>query len=137
MASLTALRDELQTRLATIAGLNTYDDWPDNFFSPGAIVLPVGSQPEQLLGAADYSLHLFEIVVAVTQAGGLKNAQQLLDAYTSNTGASSVIQALDGDRTLGALADWLTFGPWDRPDEEPINGTPYLGQRLAVRVWAA
>lgn len=137
MASVTTLRDQLQTRLATIGGLNAYDDWPDNFFAPGAIVVPIATQHEHTFGPTDLSRFEFEIVVAAPMQGGLKLAQELLDAYTSNTGASSVRAALAGDRTLGGNAHDLFYQPWTRPDVEPINGQEYLGQRLPITVWAA
>ena len=101
MASMTALRDGLKVRLATISGLRCFDVWPDTISVPAAIVVPK-SQSMKLTFGGDYKHHTFEITVAVQQ-GTLRTAQDALDAYWSDTGSSSIEAAILGDPTLGCL----------------------------------
>jgi hypothetical protein len=102
MASTASLRDALKVRLATIAGLRTHDTWPDTINPPAAIVMPRSSPPKQTFSGT-YKHQVFEIVVAVQQ-GTLRTAQDALDDYWSDTGASSIEAAVLGDPTLGGLA---------------------------------
>ena len=140
MASIASIRAGLKARLDTISGLPAYAYWPNVFPAQGgAIVVPVGSEPEQTFGnstAHDLSRFDFEILVAVSYAPSLEYAQQRLDSYCSNTGVDSVRVALDGDRRLGGACNLIYFGPWSRPDNEEINGQDYLAQRLEVRAWS-
>ena len=137
MASVSTLRDRLKVLLDDIDGLFVYDDWPDSFHAPGAIVLPIETEHELTFGTTDMSLFQFEIVVAVAQASPLKISQEALDGYTSNTGTNSVRTAIAVDRTLGGQAHGVFWQPWTRPDIEPINGVEYLGQRLPLKVYAS
>lgn len=138
MASIETVSLGLKARLATIAGLNVYEWWPDSFITPGAIVLPAAPGAEdQTLGEGTVQIHGFEIVAAVAMAGPFATIQRTLAGYTSNTGASSIRAAIVGDRTLGGVAITTYFDAWSEPDDEPINGIGHLGQRLIVRVWTA
>ena len=91
----------------------------------------------QTMGRTDFTRFEFDIVCAAPQAGGLQNAQQILDRYVSNTGSDSILAALDTDRTLGGLGNLIPIG-WSRPDNEPVNSPndEFLVQRFSVEVWA-
>ena len=138
MASIDAVRLGLQARLATISGLNAYENWPDTFLGPGAIILPASpNAADQTLGESTLQVHTFEILAAVAMAAPFRTIQSQLDGYTSNTGTSSIRAAIVADRTLGGVAITTYFDAWSEPDDEPINGINHLGQRLMLRVWTA
>ena len=137
MASVGAIRAAIGDRLRTVNGLNVYDVWQGNILGPCAIVVPQVSAMGQTMGRVDFSRFELDIVVAMHTAGGLPNAQQIIDGLTSNTGADSVLAALDTDRTLGGLGNLIPLG-WSSPASEPINSPndEWLTQRLTVEVWA-
>lgn len=137
MTDVGTVREAIATRLRTINGLNVYSEWQGNINFPCAIVVPQVSEMGQTMGRIDFSRFEFDIVVAMNMAGTLENAQQRVDALTSNTGTESILAALDTDRTLGGIGNLIPLG-WSRPDMEEINGPlpNCLVQRLSLDVWA-
>ncbi len=134
MASITDLRTALATNLATISGLRTSAEMPDNPNPPIAIVRPTTVEYNQAMrkGLTKYS---FAVVVIVGRAEE-RTAQRNLDAYCSSTGASSIKTAVETDRTLGGNA-------YDCQVTEMTNYTPiqlnegtYLAAEFAVDVFA-
>ena len=134
MASITNLRTALATNLATITGLRTSAEMPDNPNPPIAIVRPTTVEYNQAMnkGLTKYS---FAVVVIVGRAEE-RTAQRNLDAYCSSTGASSIKTAVETDRTLGGNA-------YDCQVTEMTNYTPiqlnegtYLAAEFAVDVFA-
>jgi len=134
VASITNLRTALATNLATITGLRTSAEMPDNPNPPIAIVRPTTVEYNQAMnkGLTKYS---FAVVVIVGRAEE-RTAQRNLDAYCSSTGASSIKTAVETDRTLGGNA-------YDCQVTEMTNYTPiqlnegtYLAAEFAVDVFA-
>jgi hypothetical protein len=134
VASITDLRTALATNLATISGLRTSAEMPDNPNPPIAIVRPTTVEYNQAMrkGLTKYS---FAVVVIVGRAEE-RTAQRNLDAYCSSTGASSIKTAVETDRTLGGNA-------YDCQVTEMTNYTPiqlnegtYLAAEFAVDVFA-
>lgn len=135
MASVSQIRAGLKTRLATISGLRAHDTWPGNFSPPGAIVMPVGGEYDQVMGDNPDTVYKFEITVGV-QLGKYETAQDKVDEYVSPAGARSVRAAINGDRTLGGIAvkSWVRrFRDYGTLD---INGNEYAGVIFDVEVYA-
>lgn len=132
MATLGQVRDGLQTRLATISGLRTHATWPDTVNPPAALVRPLGSTFDQRYGNGTV-IH-FEIVL-VLQLGTLRTAQDALDAYLDPSGASSIVAAIEGDRTLGGYADTLAVLGWHDYGGLEIGTVAYLGVKFDCDVW--
>ncbi|MDE2766525.1 MAG: hypothetical protein OXO54_11845 [Chloroflexota bacterium] len=159
MASLGTLRDELQTRLQTISGLNAYDVWPDSITAPAAIVMPAspaeanvanrtvpGMRASELIGASpavEYERtvagpdtnYRFDIHLLVAEGSNGAAAQDTLDAYISDTGASSVPAAILGDTTLNGAADDLRVVRCRFYGARTVESTAYYGAVLEVEVW--
>lgn len=159
MASLGILRDELQTRLQTISGLNAYDVWPDNISSPAAIVTPASPagadvanrtvpamRASELIGASpavEYertvagpaTSYRFDIHLLAAKGTDGQAAQHTLDAYVSDTGASSVPAAILGDSTLNGAADDLRVVRCRFYGTRSVGSTAYYGAILEVEVW--
>lgn len=159
MASLGTLRDELQTRLQTINGLNAHDVWPDDISSPAAIVTPAspavaevanrsvpGMRASELIGASpavEYertvagpdTSYRFDIHLLVAKGTDGAAAQNTLDAYVSDTGASSVPAAILGDTTLNGAADDLRVVRCRFYGARTVGSTAYYGAILEVEVW--
>lgn len=101
--TLTAVRQAITTRLATISGLNTFAEAPAAIMPPAAAVAPPAggvfvAYDDTFEGAATLSLVITLWVAKVDEP----SAQQALDAYIASTGASSIKAAVDS----GATADW-------------------------------
>lgn len=159
MASLGTLRDELKTRLQTINGLNAYDVWPGSITSPAAIVMPAspasanvgnravpGMRASELIGsspAVEYERtvagpdtnYRFDIRLLVAEGTDGAAAQDTLDAYVSDTGASSVPAAILGDSTLNGAADDLRVVRCRFYGTQTVDSTAYYGAILEVEVW--
>ncbi len=159
MASLGTLRDELQTRLQTISGLNAYDVWPASISSPAAIVMPaspaaadvanrtmpamraaelIGASPaveyERTVAGPDTN-YRFDIHLLVAEGSNGAAAQDTLDAYVSDSGANSVPAAILGDSTLNGAADDLRVVRCRFYGTRSVGSTAYYGAVLEVEVW--
>lgn len=132
MATLGQVRDELKVRLATISGLRAHDVWPDTVNVPAALVRPLtGTFAESYGNGTKFT---FEIVL-VLQLGTLRSAQDALDAYLDPSGSSSIVAAIEGDRTLGGKADTLAVTGWRDYGGMEIGTVTYLGVKFDVDVW--
>ena len=135
MASIAELRNEIAQNLATIAGLRTSEFIPDNPNPPIAIVQFDRAQYHLDMGngMTEYSFVVQLIVGRVDE----RTAQRNLDAYCSSTGSSSVLLAVESNRTLDGKAfdcvvtEMSSYGP------VLVNDTTYLGAEFQVRVLAS
>jgi hypothetical protein len=134
VASITNLRTALATNLATITGLRTSAEMPDNPNPPIAIVRPSTVEYNQAMrkGLTKYS---FAVVVIVGRAEE-RTAQRNLDAYCSSTGASSIKTAVETDRTLGGNAYDCQVTEMRNYTPIQLNEGTYLAAEFAVDVYA-
>lgn len=132
---ISSLRDALKTRLATITGLRAFDVIPDNFAPPAAIVAPpMRIQYGSSLGNA-WSTATFTVRILVAKAND-RNAQDKLDAYLDASGASSVIAAIEADRTLGGAANIARVLTCQGVGVYDYAGVPLLGAEFTIEVIA-
>lgn len=140
MASLTTIRQRLAALInSNVSGITAYPAWPGQYHVPCAIVMSAGNEANMTFGStATYNLtrYDFELIVLVPLAAGNEEAQKKLDDFTSGTGSKSLWQAISTDRTLGGNASSTFCGTWSAYEEEPLNETIYLTQRLPLTVWA-
>ncbi len=99
--SIDTIRDGLATNLATISGLRTSADLPDNPSPPIAVVQLNSIQYDQAMqgGLVVYNFTITVIVGRVSE----RTAQNRLNAYAS-TGSGGIKAALQSDKTLGGAA---------------------------------
>lgn len=135
MATVSAIRDGIKARLATIDGLNTYDTAPDQVLAPAAVVIPgkpaVSYDSTMARGSDDYR---FTIQLLVSKQID-HDAQDKLDGYLDASGATSVKAAVDG--TLGGTVDFARVATADDYGLTEWNGITYLGARFTVEVTAS
>jgi len=132
--SIGLIRDGLETNLRTLAGLRAYAEIPDNPSFPAAIVT---------LNSIDYdqsfkrglTLYNFTVSVIVGRASE-RAAQNALNAYASNTGASSIKSAIESDKTLSASAFDVRVVSMTGIGAVELNGTTYIGMDFSVTVYA-
>ena len=96
--SISLIRQGIATNLATIAGLRTAAEIPDNPSPPIAVV---SLSSVDFDGAFNKGLTRYNFLVTVVVGRvAEREAQRRLDAYIS-TGSSSVKYAVESDKTLG------------------------------------
>jgi hypothetical protein len=137
VASLTALRAGIATRLATIAGLRAHEDVPDVVTPPAVTVRPA---PETFItfdttfarGSDDFTF----IVTLFVSRSSDRAGQAALDAYLAGSGAQSIKAAIEGDETLGGIANWChvaearNYGPF------AYGGEQFFGCEFLISVGA-
>ena len=134
MASITALRAGLATRLGTISGLRTTTETPDTI-SPPISIINVGSVNYDRAFQRGLDEYNFVITVIVGRVGE-RSAQRLLDSYVSPVGASSVKLAIELDRTLGGICDSLRVTDMRNYGSLVIGEITYLAAEFNVVVYA-
>jgi hypothetical protein len=134
MASITALRAGLATRLGTISGLRTTTETPDTI-SPPISIITVGSVNYDRAFQRGLDEYNFVITVIVGRVGE-RSAQRLLDSYVSPVGASSVKLAIELDRTLGGICDSLRVTDMRNYGSLVIGEITYLAAEFNVVVYA-
>lgn len=133
MATIVEIMDGIEARLATIPGLNTSDATPGQIATPAAVVgLP--EEIDYLRTFTNDNVDLtFRIQLMVSTAADAASCQKALAAYMDNSGASSVLLAIEADETLGGLVDYCVLESCT-PQPIAFNGNPYYGAVFAVRV---
>lgn len=134
MASVSTLRTQLATNLATITGLRTSATMPDNPNPPIAVVMPTGISYDDTFkrGMQTYSFIVLVIVGRVDE----RSAQNNLDGYVSSTGSSSIKLAIESDKTLGGNAfdtrvtEMRNYGPLS------VGEVIYLSAEFTVLCYA-
>ena len=85
--------------------------------------------------AASRSIVLFSVVVVVGRVAE-KYAQRSLDAFCSSTGASSIKNAVESDKTLGGYAYDCRVTEMTNYTPIQLNEGTYLAAEFAVDVFA-
>lgn len=132
--TVTQIKEGLQTRLATISGLRSYVQQPDNNNAPFAWPMLESITYNGAMGGG-LIIHTFTVSVVVGRASE-RTAQNALDGYLSYAGASSVRAAIEGDRTLGGVVQDLIVESASNISTLDANDTTYLMVDFRVVVYA-
>jgi hypothetical protein len=135
MADIGELRDGIAANLATIDGLRTSADMPDNPSPPIAVVSLSDIDYDQAFGKG-LTVYNFDVTVIVSRADA-RNAQNYLDTYCSSTGANSVKLAIESDRTLNGKAFDLKVAQLRSYGSLTVNDTTYLAAEFTVNCYAS
>lgn len=133
--NLAAIRDGLETRLATVSGLRAHDTVPDTLVPPAAVVVPERVDYHVAMRKGLCAVRFRVQVVA--QRVAERSGQDLLDGYLSaGTGlTSSLVDAIEADRTLGGAASDVVVEAASAYGPVTYGGVDYLGAELAVVVY--
>ena len=132
--SISDIRTGLATNLATISGLRTASEIPDNPSPPIAIV---NLQSVNFDGAFKQGLTTYNFIVTVIVGRPAeREAQRRLDAYASSTGASSVKLAIQSDKTLDGSAYDVRVTDMTNIGAVLLGEATYLSADFAVTVYA-
>jgi len=130
---ITDIRNGLATNLATISGLRTYAEIPDQPNVPCAIVSlrDINYDLAFQRGLTQYN---FTITVVVGRPSE-RTAQNRLDSYAS-VGTAGIKYAIESDKTLDGSAYDVRVISMDNIGAVNLNETQYLGMDYSVAVYA-
>lgn len=131
--SITEIRDGIATNLATIPGLRTSAELPDQPNPPMAVVQLNNVTYDQAFqnGLVLYNFTITVIVGRVAE----RVAQQRLNAYAS-TGTGGIKTALESDRTLGGHAFDVKLQEMTNIGAITLGEQQYLAAEFAAIVYA-
>lgn len=132
--SITDLRDGIATNLATISGLRTAAELPDNPSPPIAVVQLVSVNYD---GAFQQGLTTYNFTVSVIVGRAAeREAQRRLDAYASSSGSSSIKLAIQSDKTLSGNAYDVRVAEMSNIGAVLLGEATYLAADFVVTVYA-
>lgn len=132
--TIDGLRDGIATNLATISGLRTAAEVPDNPSPPIAVVALRSIEYDQSFQRG-LALYTFTVTVIVGRVAE-REAQRRLNDYSDNEGSSSVKQAIESDKTLGGSAFDCRVMSLDNIGALQLNDATYLGAEFTVTAYA-
>ncbi len=134
MSLISNLKSGLATNLATITGMRTSQQIPEQPQPPVAIITLNDINYDTTFGRGmdEYS---FTVTVIVSSADG-RNAQNLLDEYVAKSGTLSVKSAIELDRSLGGYANDCRVTRLSTYGNLTIGETNYLAGEWSVTVFA-
>jgi hypothetical protein len=131
--SITAIRTALATNLGTISGLRTAAEIPD-LPNPPIAVVSLDSVTYDQAYAKGMTTYTFTVTVIVGRTAE-REAQRKLDGYIS-TGANSIKNAVESDKTLGGYAYDCRVVSMNSVGSVTISDTTYLAADFTVTVIA-
>ena len=134
MATFSAIRSGLKTRLETISGLMVYDYVPDFIDPPTVLIAPFNTlnfDSTMQRGSDTYEIPIILYVSKVDAETGQDN----LDSFLAASGSNSVKSAIEADTTLGGAAMSVrVINATDYGEYEVTQGTSFLGVTFNVEV---
>ena len=127
-----AVRAGIATALDTIAGLRCFDYVPDSLAPPAAVVEPLEIDYDESMNSGTQFYRAFILVIVGRMSD--RSSQDRLDAYLTDTGATSVKAALEADRTLGGACATLQVAS-SRPREVVVSGVQMIAYRFEARIY--
>ena len=128
----TAVRQGLTTALDTITGLRCFDYVPDSLAPPAAVVEPLEiTYGVSMVNGLDYYQGFILVIVGRMSD---RSSQDRLDAYLASTGASSVVAAIEADRTLGGACSTCQVTE-ALPRSVVVSGVEMTAYRFEVDIY--
>jgi hypothetical protein len=132
--TVTEIKQGLADRLATIPGLRSYAQQPDNANAPFAWPMLESITYNGAMGGG-LVVHTFQVSVVVGRVAE-RTAQNQLDGYLSYEGATSIRAAIEGDKTLGGKVQNLIVESAANITTLDANDTTYLMSDFRVVVYS-
>ena len=131
--SISDMRAGIAANIATISGIRTYAEIPDNPAMPAAVVSLASVSYDRAFqrGLTEYS---FVVTVILGRLAEVR-AQKNLDAYISN-GESSIKTAIESDKTLNGSAYDTRVTEMTDISSITIGDITYLTADFAVTVFS-
>lgn len=133
--TIEAVMAGIEDRLDTIDGLRVSDISADQINPPQAIV-GVPPIPQYHASMSRGIFRLEPTVTVFTSAALDRTGQRALAGYANPTGATSVIAAIEGDKTLGGVVDDCIVVSFEPLGLQEVGLIGYYGGRFQLRVVA-
>jgi hypothetical protein len=104
-ATVSQVAEGIKTRLATISGLRTFSYQPEQVNPPVAFPVVESVEYHGAFGGGDVRMRFGVFVIVGRYLDRVAHAN--LDGFLSYSGATSLRAAIEGDRTLGGVANTL------------------------------
>jgi hypothetical protein len=129
------MRDGIAANLATISGLRTSAELPDNPSPPIAVVQLRSVEYDQAFqrGLAVYTF----LVTVIVGRSAEREAQRKLNDYCDNSGSSSVKLAIESDKTLGGSAFDCRVVSMDNIGNLQLSDATYLAAEFTINAYAS
>ena len=132
--TVSGMRSGLATNLATISGIRTYADIPDNPVMPAAVVQLQSVSYNQAFarGLTEYNF----VVTIIFGRVATSQAQKAMDELIDDGGGRSVKSAIESDKTLDGNAYDTRVAEMTNITSVTIGDITYLSADFAVTVFA-
>lgn len=134
--SVDAIANGLKARLATISGLRAYSYQPEQLNPPFGFPVLNSVTYHRTMGMGQAISQYDWTVFVITGRWVDRVAHKRLDDFLSPTGASSIRAALEGDLTLGGVADDLIVASSANISALEQDDAEYLQVSFSVSVYA-
>jgi hypothetical protein len=133
-ATVSQVAEGLKARLATVTGLRTFSYQPEQVNPPVAFPVLDSIDYHRAFGGGDVQMR-FTIIVIVGRYLD-RVAHTNLDGFLSFSGATSLRAAIEGDKTLGGVAETLVMDSSLSIGSLAIAEAEYLQVSFSVLVHA-
>jgi hypothetical protein len=133
-ATVSQVASGLKTRLATISGLRTFSYQPEQLNPPVAFPVIEAVRYHGTMGGGGVEMDFSVVIVVGRYLDRVANDQ--LDGYLSYSGATSLRAAIEGDKTLGGVAETLVVPSGTQVSSLAVADAEYLQVSCAVTVYA-
>lgn len=127
----------LATAAATVTGL-TGKPWLPATISQTPLFCPIDLEFDPHQTFAGGLTQLNYVVAVICSRGDLDTGRLKLQTFLPPAGTTSVLAALETDKTLGGACKTLIVGRWyDINGLIAVGGSEYYSAKADVRVWAS
>jgi hypothetical protein len=106
-ATVSQVAEGIKTRLATVSGLRTFSYQPEQVNPPVAFPVVESVEFHGAFGGGDVRMRFGVFVIVGRYLDRVAHAN--LDGFLSYSGETSLRAAIEGDRTLGGVANTLVL----------------------------
>ena len=133
-ATVSQVADGLKARLATISGLRTYSYQPEQLNPPVGFCMVDTVRYHGAFGGGNVEMDWTVAIIVGRYLDRVAHAQ--LDGYLSYSGATSLRAAIEGDKTLGGVAQTLIVPSGTQVTSVTVADADFLQVSCTVTVYA-
>ncbi len=135
-ATIAQIMAGIETRLATITGLRVDDVEPYQASPPFAFVgVPAIPEYHSTMKLGRFTIRP-TVTVGVSKVSD-RAGQVALAGYANPTGSTSILAAIEGDRTLGGVVEDCIVVDFQPDNEITLGETTYFGGVFTLQVIAS
>lgn len=135
--TLVQILNGIQTRCKTIPGLRARTDvFLADQINPPQAVIPIPSIKEYHHSFKRGKMSIGAQIIVITSKAYDRVGQTALSTYMDATGANSIINAIEGDSTLGGIVDDCTVMSCIPTLQEQVGELGYYGATFTLDILA-